>query len=125
MNEDPQLSNFLRQNQSIAPPESSELEDRLMSTIEPRTVQKKRRIPRKWWKYLEFGIGSMITGIIGATIHTLMNPPSADITTIHQIDRYLEAHWQRLGSTEVDINDDNIAALEAYLLQGDDNLEDI
>jgi hypothetical protein len=46
MNEDPQLTDFLRKHRSIAPPESSELEDRLISTIELLPTKKKRRISR-------------------------------------------------------------------------------
>jgi hypothetical protein len=125
MNEDPQLTDFLRKHRSIAPPESSELEDRLISTIEPLSIEKKRRISRKWWRYLEMGIGAIVTGIIGATIHNLMNPAPPDIANVQQLDRYLEAHWHRLGSNPVDVNDDNMAALEAYLLQSDDDIEDI
>jgi hypothetical protein len=125
MNEDPQLTNFLRKHRSIAPPESSALEDTLMLVLEPLPVKKKRRISRKWWRYLEFGISSIVTGIMGVTIHTLMNPAPPDIANIHQLDRYLEAHWHRLGLHSVDINDDNMAELEAYLLQSDDDIEDI
>jgi hypothetical protein len=125
MNEDPQLTNFLRKHRSIAPSESSESEDRLMSAIEPLIVKKKRLIPRKWWRYLEFGISSIVTGIMGVTIHTLMNPAPPDMANIHQLDRYLEAHWHRLGSSTVDINDDSMAELDAYLLQSDDDIEDI
>jgi hypothetical protein len=124
MNQDPQLTKFLRQHRSIAPPASPELEDRLMSTIEPLPTKKKRRIPRKWWRYLEFGIGTMVTGIVAMAIHQVMNP-TPDIANIHPLDRYLEAHWHRLGSNPVNINDDSMAELEAYLLQTDDDIEDI
>jgi hypothetical protein len=54
-----------------------------------------------------------------------MNPSPPDIANIHKLDRYLEAHWHRLGSNPVDSNDDSMAALEAYLLQSDDDIEDI
>jgi hypothetical protein len=125
MNEDPQLTNFLRKHRSIAPPESSEVEDRLMSTIQLLPVKKKRLISRKLWRYLEMGIGAMVTGIMGVTIHTWMNPSTPDIANVQQLDRYLEAHWHRLGSSTVDINYDSMAELEAYLLQSDDDIEDI
>jgi hypothetical protein len=124
MNEDPQLTNFLRQHRSIAPAASSELEDKLMSTIEPLPTRKKPLISRKWWGYFEFGIGTIIAGIVAMAIHQLMNPVPADIVNIHPLDRYLEAHWHRLGSNPVNI-DDSMAELEAYLLQTDDDIEDI
>jgi hypothetical protein len=125
MNEDPQLSNFLRKHRSIAPPESFELEDTLMLALEPLPVKKKRRISRKWWRYLEMGIGSIVTGIMGVTIHQVMNPSTPDIANVQQLDRYLEAHWHRLESHPVDINNDSMTELEAYLLQCDDDIEDI
>jgi hypothetical protein len=124
MNEDPQLTNFLRQHRSIAPPASSELEDKLMSTIEPLPSKKKRRIPRKWWRYLEFGIGTMVAGLVAMAIHQVINPVP-DIANIHPLDRYLETHWHQLGSNPVNINDDSMEELEAYLLQTDDDIEDI
>jgi hypothetical protein len=123
MNEDPQLSNFLSQHR--APPASSNREDRLMSEIQPLSTKKKRRISRKWWRNLEMGIGAILTGLIGATIHTLMNPAPPDIVNIQQLDRYLEAHWYRLVSNSVDINDDSMGELEVYLLQNHDDFEDI
>jgi hypothetical protein len=125
MNEDRQLTNFLRQHRSIAPPASSELEDRLMSTIEPLTTNKKRHIPRKWWRYLEIGIGTMFTGIVATAIYHVINPVPADIVNIHPLDLYLETHWHRLESNPVNINDDSMEELEAYLLQTDDDIEDI
>jgi hypothetical protein len=125
MNEDPRLIDFLRQNRSIAPPASSELEDSSISTIEPLPLKKKRRIPRKWWRYLEFGIGTIFMSIVGGTIHQLMNPSPPDIAKIHPLDRYLESQWSRVASNPADMNEDNITELEAYLLQTDDDSEDI
>ena len=62
---------------------------------------------------------------MGVTIHQVMNPSQPDIANVHSLDRYLEAHWRRVASNTVDTNDDNMTELEAYLLQSDDDTEDI
>ena len=55
------------------------------------------------------------TGLIGATIHYLMNPPEPSISELHQLDRYLIAHSRSFAVEPVSI--DNSDDLDAFILQ--------
>jgi hypothetical protein len=121
--EDPQLTNFLRQYRSIAPAAPVELEDTLMTTIESRSEVKERRIFRLWLKYVAGLVGAIGTGILGASIHYMMNPPEPKIASdLDRLDRYVEVNWRSVAPHPIVINDRD--DLDAYLLQ-DDDTEDI
>jgi hypothetical protein len=100
--EDPQLTNFLRQHYSIAPLPQPELEDRLMSEIDLLSIESRQRTPRSWWRYL-VGIGIVATGIIGGSIYQVLNPPQSSIAEIQQLNLYLEAHADSLVNPDVDV----------------------
>ena len=120
--DDPQLTNFLRQHRAIAPtnPEitSIELEDRMMSRIESVSIRKKQRATILLWRQVLSIVGLATTGLIGATIHYLMNPPEASVTELHQLDRYLIAHSRSFAVEPVSI--ENSDDLDAFILQDDD-----
>jgi hypothetical protein len=117
--EDPQLTNFLRQYRSIAPAAPLELEDTLMKTIESRSEVKERRIFRLWLKYVSGLVGAIGTGILGASIHYMMNPPEPKIASdLDRLDRYVEVHWRSVVPRPIVIDDRD--DLDAYLLQEDD-----
>ena len=116
--EDPQLTNFLRQHRSIASVAAPELEDSLMSTIEDRSEVKERRMFRLWLKYVSRLVGAIATGFFGAGIHYIMNPPEPTVSQLEKLDRYVEAHWRNVITTPTAIEDRD--DLDAYLLQDDD-----
>jgi hypothetical protein len=90
--EDPQLTNFLRQNRSISPPPLPELEDRLMSEIDRLPIATRQRVSRSWWRYIAGGIGIIATGIVGGSIQQLISPPEPSIAEIQQLNLFLEAY---------------------------------
>jgi hypothetical protein len=102
--EDAKLINFLRQNQSIAPPEISELEDRLMSSIDELPDLDRQNRSRSWWRYLASGIGIVVTGVIGATTFQIFNPPEPSIAELDGLNLFLDAHITGLASDlEMDV----------------------
>jgi hypothetical protein len=102
--EDAKLINFLRQNQSIAPPEISESEDRLMSKIDELPTQYHQKRLHSWWKYLAGGIGMAIAGVIGVTTFQILNPPEPSIAELDGLNLFLDAHITGLaGDLEMDI----------------------
>jgi hypothetical protein len=90
--EDTSLTSFLRQNQSIAPPATTNLEDRLMSEIDALPTQTQLRSSRSWWRYLAGGIGILVTGLIGVTTFQILNPPELSVAELDGLNLYLEAH---------------------------------
>jgi hypothetical protein len=116
--DDPGLTNFLRQHRSIAPPESIELEDRMMSEIESITTTKKRRVSQVWWGRIFSGVGIAATGLLGATIHYVMSPPELSTAEVERLDLYLAHHWRNpvVSPNPIDNSDD----LDAFLLQDED-----
>jgi hypothetical protein len=126
--EDPKLTNFLRQNRSIPPSELLGLEDRLISEIDLLPTEKKQRVPSSWWRYIAGGIGIIATGVIGVTIHQLMNPPESNLAQLNQLNLYIEAHIHSLVvDAEIGIEDhDTEAASDTDLfLDNDSDIEDI
>ncbi len=116
--DDLQLTSFLQQHRSIAPPASAELEDDLIAEIDARSEVRDRRVFRLWLKYLSNLLGAIGTGFVGAGIHYVMNPPEPKVAEIDRLDRYIAAHWQRtvVNPTLIDRHD----TLDTYLLQEDD-----
>jgi hypothetical protein len=102
MNEFPdretKLTNFLRKNRSIAPPESQNLEDRLMLEIDLLPIEKQHKNPNSWQRYLIGGIGLIVTGIAGVAIFQTINPPEPSIAELNQLNLFLEAHAPNLAS---------------------------
>lgn len=90
--EDPKLRNFLCQHRSIIPSESPESEDRLMEAIDLLPLEPNPRSSRHWWRYIVGGIGIIVTGVVGVTMHQLMNPPEPSLADLQQLNLYLEAH---------------------------------
>jgi hypothetical protein len=94
--EDPQLTNFLRQHRSIAPPPLPDLEDRVMAEIDLLPIVTKQRSSRSWWRYIVGGIGIIATVIVGGSIHQIISPPEPSLAEIQQLNLYLEAHARDL-----------------------------
>ena len=114
--DDPQLTNFLKQHRSTAPPDEIDLlEDRLMAEIEKVETRTKKISSRRLWRGIFSGFGMIATGLIGATIHYLMNPPEPSISELHQLDRYLIAHSRSFAVEPISI--DNSDDLDAFILQ--------
>ena len=126
--EDPKLTNFLRQHRSIAPPELPESEDRLISEIDLLPPTKQRKTSHSWWRYIAGGIGIIATGVVGVTTHQLMNPPEPSLAQLNQLNLYLEAHVDRLvinPETAME-NSHNSTDLDTDLfLDNDSDVEDI
>ncbi len=116
--DDPQLTNFLRQHRSIAPAELPELEDRLMLVIDALPTPEPRRILISWRRYLMGGIGLVITGIFGAAVFQIFNPPEASIAELDQLNQFLEAHAANLTDhAELDpANSEDLVDLDPDLL---------
>jgi hypothetical protein len=114
--EDPKLLNFLRQNRSIAPLESPNLEDRLMSEIDFIPI-KKSKGRHTWRRYIAGGVGIMATGILGIGIDRLMNPPEPSMAQLQQLNLFLEAHAHNLVDADTSKEDrDNSVDSDADLL---------
>jgi hypothetical protein len=96
--EETNLTNFLRQHRSIAPAESTELEDRLMAEIDTLPAPQQQRIKHYWRRYLIGGIGLAVTGIVGITAFQIINPPEPSIAELDQLNLFLEAHAPNLAS---------------------------
>jgi hypothetical protein len=130
--DDPQLTNFLRQYRSIpssqdspnSPPNSIELENRIMAEIDRLPIEKKALVSsRSWWRILGT-IGITATGILGMTIHSIVNSPAPnmDMAELERLDRYLAAHWHGGDADSKSI--DSQENLDAYLFP-DDDTEDL
>lgn len=115
--QDVKLTNFLRQNRSIAQPEQPELEDRLMSQIYLIPTEKQRTIFRSWPRVIVGGIGLIVTGVVGMTIFQMINPPEPSIAELDQLNLYLEAHLPSLsGQLEMSTeNNENLVDLDVDL----------
>jgi hypothetical protein len=102
MNEFPdretKLTNFLRQNRSIAQPGTPDLEDRLMLEIDLLPIEKQPSISHSWQRYLIGGIGLIVTGIAGVAIFQIINPPEPSIAELDQLNLFLEAHAPNLAN---------------------------
>jgi hypothetical protein len=128
--DDPQLTNFLRQYRSIplsdhsanSQPDPIGLEDRIMAKIDLLPIEKQRRVPNRWWWSIGGGIGIIATGILGMTIYSIVNPPAPSMAELDRLDRYLASHWHDLNadSNQIDSQDN----LDADLLH-DDDVEDM
>jgi hypothetical protein len=116
-NQDTELTNFLRQNRSIAPPELPELEDRLMANIDLLSTESKDRISWSWQRYLLGGIGLIVTGFVGTVILQIVNPPEPSIAELNQLNFFLEAHLHDLSNQiEIDTNNhENLIDLDIDL----------
>jgi hypothetical protein len=115
--EDPNLTNFLRQHLSIAPPETPELEDRLMLEIDLLPTAGQDRIPHSWQRYIIGGIGLIVTGVVGMAIFQLVNPPEPSIAELNQLNLFLEAHVPNLANhAELDsTNQEDVVDLDLDL----------
>ena len=96
--EDAKLTNFLRQNRSIAQPEPPGLEDRLMSELELLPIEKQRGIFHSWQRYIMGGIGLIVTGVAGVAIFQITNPPEPSLAELNQLNLFLEAHAPNLAN---------------------------
>ncbi len=112
--EDPQLTNFLRQHRSIAPPPRSELENRLMAEIDILPIEIEQH-PRSWRRYFASAIAIAATGIIGGSIYQILNPPDLSVAELQQLNLYLEAHADGL-SVSPDADPDSHGLLDVDLL---------
>jgi hypothetical protein len=112
--EDPQLTNFLRQYRSIAPPPHAELEDRLMVEIDLLSTEIAQD-SRSWWRYLAGAIALVATGIVGGSIHQMFSPPDLSVAELQQLNLYLEAHAEGLSVTP-DADTENHGSLDIDLL---------
>ncbi len=120
--DDPQLTNFLKQHRATAPTETIDLEDRLMSKIDSVATRTKKIRAGRLWRGIFSGFGMIATGFVGATIHYVMNPPEPSVAELHQLDRYLVSHARSFVVEPVSI--DNSDDLDAFILQ-DDDIENI
>jgi hypothetical protein len=89
---DPNLTNFLRQNRSIAPPGSPDLEDRLLLEVDRLPALNKPKIFNSRWRYLIGGFGIVTIGIIGMTIDRAIAPSEPSMAQLNDLNLYLEAH---------------------------------
>lgn len=93
---DPNLTNFLRQNRSVSPPASSDLEDRLLLEIDRLPIAAKPKIFNLRWRYLLGGFGIVAIGIIGMTIDREIAPSEPSMAQLNDLNLYLEAHASAL-----------------------------
>jgi hypothetical protein len=114
--EDPKLLNFLRQNRSIAPLESPDLEDRLMSEIDFIPVRQSK-VTHDWRRYIAGAIGIIATGMVGVGIDRLMNPPEPSMAQLQQLNLFLEAHTHSL--VDIDTNKELVDSDTELLLETD------
>lgn len=120
--DDTKLASFLRQHRSIAPVDSGELEAQIMVQIDLLPASNQPQISRMWLWRIGGGIGIAIAGILGMTIHQMMNPPQLNVAELDRLDHYLidRSNHYVIEPTKIDDPDN----LDAFLLQ-DDDAEDI
>jgi hypothetical protein len=94
--EETKLTNFLRQNRSMAQPESPALEERLMSVIDLLPSHNPPILTHHWQRYLTGGIGLIVTGIAGVVVFQVINPPEPSLAELNQLNLFLEAHAPNL-----------------------------
>lgn len=111
------LTNFLRQNRSIAPPEAPELEDRLMLEVDLLPAHPQPRFAHAWQRYVIGGIGLIVTVIAGVAVFQTISPPEPSIAELDQLNLFLEAHAPNLAShSEIDsINHEELVDLDLDL----------
>jgi hypothetical protein len=111
------LTNFLRQNRSIAQPGTPDLEDRLMLELDLLPIETRPRISHFWQRYLICGIGLIVAGISGVSIFQLINPPEPTIAELDRLNLFLEAHAPNLTNRyEPDsINQEDLGDLDPEL----------
>jgi hypothetical protein len=119
--EDPKLRNFLRQHRSIIPPVSPESEDRLMAEIDLLPIESNPKVSHRWWRYIGGGIGIILTGVVGATMHQLMNPPEPSLADLQQLNLYLEAH----AHTSIESPEERLRQRPELNMEDRDNLLDL
>ena len=94
--EDTKLTNFLRQNNSIAPPGTPELEDRLMLEIDLLPAHPQLRFSPAWQRCMIGGIGLIVAGIASVAILQTIDPPEPSIAELDRLNLFLEAHAPNL-----------------------------
>jgi hypothetical protein len=114
---DTELTNFLRQNRSIAPAESVNLEDRLIANIDSLSTDSNHRTLSSWQRYLFGGIGLIIAGFVGIAISQIISPPEPSVAELNQLNSFLEAHLSDLlNPSEIDpTNHENLVDLDTDL----------
>jgi hypothetical protein len=111
------LTNFLRQNQSIASPQLPGLEDRLMLEINLLPIEEQHIIPPAWQRYIIGGIWLVIAGVAGIATFQIINPPEPSIAELDQLNLFLEAHAPNLDNhSNLDLtNHEDLVDLEPDL----------
>jgi hypothetical protein len=107
--QDINLTNFLRQNRSIAPPELPESEYRLISQIDLISSEKTTKVSHSWQRYIVGGIGLIIMGLVGPIVFQSLNPPEPSIAELNQLNLFLEANLPNLvNQPDIDTEDHEI-----------------
>jgi hypothetical protein len=119
--DDPQLTNFLRQHRSIAPPGAVDLEDRIMSIIEVETPGEKHRSQLRSWRRIFIGFGLVAVGSIAALIYAPSDRLEPTMAEIDKLDRYLLTYSHNFVPERAAI--DNSDNLDAFLLQEEDDVD--
>ncbi len=111
------LTNFLRQNRSIAQPGTPDLEDRLMLEIDLLPIETQNKSPHSWQRYMISGVGLIVTGIAGVAIFQIINPPEPSIAELDRLNLFLEAHAPNLANyAELDsTNQEDLGDLDPEL----------
>lgn len=114
---DTKLTNFLRQNCSIAPLGAPELEDRLMIEIDLLPAHPQPRFSPTWQRYMIGGIGLIVAGIATLAIFQTIDPPEQSIAELDQLNLFLEAHVPNLTNhSELDsMNHEDLVDLDPDL----------
>jgi hypothetical protein len=136
--EDPKLLNFLRQyrwrsrsvhadaRQTVTS-EPTASEDLLMAEIDLLPIEPRSQVSRHWWRYIVGGIGIIATGIVGVTMHQLLNPSEPSLAELQQLNLYLEAHVHSLNDNpETGVEDrSNLSDLDLDIFSDNDNDESV
>lgn len=113
--EDLQLTNFLRQHRSIAPPPHSNLEDLLMAEINFPPVETKQH-SYSLRRYLTSAILLIVTRVVGGSIYHVLNPPDLNVAELQQLNLYLEAHTDSLVlSSDSDVESHDLSNLDLLI----------
>jgi hypothetical protein len=117
--DDLQLTHFLRQHRSIAPPESVDVEDRLMSAIEVEITREKYKSTFRSWRRIFVAFGLVAVGSFVAVIYNPNERMETNVAEIDKLDRYLLTHSHNFVPEQEAI--DNHDNLDAFLLQEEDD----
>jgi len=103
--DDTALADFLRQHRQAVPPESPDLEDRIMEmVVASQRSLKVVPLRRPNWKLRLLGTGAIAASLIGGLLSYRLLPPSPlSYAELSRLEAYMETNWNSaIGETQAE-----------------------